>query len=216
LTFAHKPGGFEAILQDLDVILVEACSDVEIVFREVVVNRLRLVDSIVQPLEALAKATGDKALGTAARQWYYDGLIKASPRRSEYASHLLRHMPRDSEQDELLRAIVREAAPRRISMETLLEGLERIEGLLGKPAGVLTHTQNYMPDGRPLSWPPTFHRDLMETCRKNQIPLMHPCELVEKHGAKVALKADLVHWHDDFMPVVGEAIAEFAMRIADG
>jgi hypothetical protein len=213
LAFGLKPGGFSAILKDLDAILVEACSDVEIIFRDVIVNRLRLVDAVIQPFDAIARAGGDKSMVNIARRWYFDGLIKASPKRAEYAEQLLAYMPREGESNELLRAIIREATPRRIAMDTFVDGVNRIRSLLGKPVGVLTHTQYYMPDGRPISWPPTLHNDIMATCRANGILVMHPCELVERHGAGGALKKDLIHWHDDFMPVVGEAMAEFADRV---
>jgi hypothetical protein len=113
----------------------------------------------------------------------------------------------------LLRAIVREATPRHIGGDVLVQGVRRIEALRGRPAGVLTHTQYYMPDGRPISWPPTLHGEIIATCRANGIPVMHPCELVEKHGPKVALKADLIHWHDDFMPVVADAVESFVSRV---
>ena len=122
-------------------------------------------------------------------------------------------MPHRGEQDDLLRAIVREATPRRISNEDFLAGLARIRDLLGRKLGVITHTQRYMPDGRPISWPPNLHDDLIDTCRAHGIPVMHPCELVEQHTPIVALKEDLIHGQDDFMPVVGEAVRNFARKI---
>jgi hypothetical protein len=216
LEFALKPGGYAAILRDLDAVLVEACSDIEVMFRGVVLNRLRLVDAVIHPFENVARSGGDKNVANIARKWYFDGLIKASPKREEYAAQLLPHVPREGEASELLRAIIREAAPRRIGMDTFVEGVRHIGALVGKPLGVLTHTQYYMPDGRPISWPPALHNDIMKTCSANGIPFMHPCALVEQHGAGVALKKDLIHWHDDFMPVIGEAMAEFAHRVIAG
>jgi hypothetical protein len=59
-----------------------------------------------------------------------------------------------------------------------------------------------------------FHRDIIATWRGHQIPVMHRGEWVEKHGAKVALKPDMVHFSDEFMPVMVETIRELATRVA--
>lgn len=214
IDFAPKPGGFEAALRDLNVVLVEQCSDVEMVFRGTVLNRLRLADELVSPAAAAMQANpSDKRWWIAARGWYYDGLIKNSPKREEFAAQILELMPHRGEQDELLRAILRETTPRQISSEDFLAGIARIREMLGAKLGVITHTQRYMPDGRPISWPPNLHDDLIDTFRANGIPVLHPCELVEQHTSIVALKEDLIHWHEDFMPVVGQALREFAREI---
>jgi hypothetical protein len=214
--FMPKAGGFDMALTDLEAVLVEECSDVEVIFRGVVLNRLRLVDEIIMPAKQAALAGGDKHLAAVTHRWYFDGLLKLSPKRGEYAAEILKHMPHRGEADELLRAIIREAAPRRLAIETFVEGIKRIGSLLGKPVGVATHTQYYMPDGRPISWPHTFHGDIMEACRRNAIPFIHPCELVAKYGPQAALQPDMIHWRDDFMPVVGQAIGAFVSRMVGG
>ena len=212
--FSVSPGGFEAAVRDLDAVIVEECSDVEIVFRGVILNRNRLGDAILAPaVEAGRRGEENKPLAAAAYGWYFEGLLKASARRAEYADRLLALAPQGDERDELLRSIVREAEPRRIGSTALVDGVHRLEALLGKPAGVLTHTQNYRADGHPIGWPRTLHGEIREACRANGIPFMHPCELVERHGVKAALKDDLSHWRDDFMPVVAEAIGDFAGEV---
>jgi len=212
--FKVRPGGFEAVVRNLDAVIIEECSDVEIVFRGVILNRNRLGEAIVAPaIEAGRLGEENKPLAAAAYSWYFEGLLKASARREAFAGELLALLPHRDERDELLREIIRNAEPRRIGSAALVDGVRRIEALLGKPVGVLTHTQNYRADGRPIVWPRTLHGDLMETCRANGIPFMHPCELVERHGAKAALKDDLSHWRDDFMPVVAEAIGDFVGEV---
>lgn len=212
--FDPRPGGFEAVVRDLDAVIVEECSDVEIVFRNVILNRNRLGEAIVAPaIESGRQETERKPLAAAAYSWYFEGLLKASARREEYADKLLALMSQRDEGDELLRDMVRNAEPRRIGSAGLVDGVHRIQALLGKPVGVLTHTQNYRADGRPIGWPRTLHGEIMETCRVNGIPFMHPCELVERHGVTVALKDDLSHWHDSFMPVVAEAIGSFVGEV---
>lgn len=212
--FTVRPGGFAAAVRDLDAVIIEECSDVEIMFRGVILNRNRLGDAVLAPaIEAGRQGQESKPLAAAAYSWYFEGLLKASERRAAYADRLLALMPHRDERDELLRNMVRDAEPRRIGSTALVDGVRRIEALLGKPSGVLTHTQNYRADGRPIGWPRTLHGEIMEACRANGIPFMHPCELVERHGVKVALKDDLSHWRDDFMPVVAEAIGNFAGEI---
>ncbi len=212
--FKVRPGGFEAAVRDLDAVIVEESSDVEIVFRGVILNRNRLGDAIVAPaVEAGRRGEENKPLAAAAYSWYFEGLLRASARRREFAGELLALLPRGDERYELLRDTIRDAEPRRIGSTALVDGVRRIEALLGKPVGVLTHTQNYRADGRPIVWPRSLHGDIMEACRANGIPFMHPCELVERHGAKVALKDDLSHWRDDFMPVVAEAIGTFVGEV---
>lgn len=209
MEFTPQPGRFEAALKNLDAVLVEECSDVEIVFRGTVLNRLRLEEATVTAL----RKGGDRELKLAARNWYWDGLLKVSPKREEFAAKILARMPHQGEANELLRAIIRETEPRRIGRDVFTNSVKRIGSVLGKPVGVMTHTHYYMPDGRPLSWPPTFHDDIIAACRANGIPVMHFCEVVARHGTGVALKEDLSHWRDDFMPVVGKAMADFAREV---
>lgn len=212
--FKTRPGGVEAATRDLDAVIVEESSDFEIVFRGVILNRNRLTESLVAPaVETGQQQTESKSFAAAASSWYYEGMLKASARREEHAAKLLALMPRRGERNELVCEIVRHAAPRRVDGAALVDGVRRIRTLLGKPVGVLTHTQNYRADGLPIVWPRTLHDDIMEACRANGIPFMHPCELVERHGVKSALKDDLSHWRDDFMPVVAEAIGNFVDEV---
>src|SRR4029079_18850160 len=181
--------GFEAAVRGLDAAIVEECSDVEIVLRGVVLNRNRLASAIQPPAaEAGPQAEEFRPWAAAAHSWYYDGLLRARPRREEYAARLLAVMPNRGEEDELLREIIRGAEPRQIGATTLVEGVQRMRALLSKPVGVVTHTQNYRADGAPIIGPRRLHDQILETCREHGIPVMHPCVLVERHGTGVALK----------------------------
>ena len=201
-------------MSELDAAIVEECSDVEIVFRGVVLNRNPLTSAIQPPpVEAGQQPEDIRHWAAAGHSWYYDGLLRASPRRAEYAAKLLAVMPNRGEPDELLREIIRGAEPRRIDATALVDGVHRLQALLRKPVGVLTHTQNYKADGSPIVWPRQLHGQILDACRENGIPVMHPCELVERHGTGVALQGDLSHWRDDFLPTVAEAIASFVAEM---
>ena len=212
--FKVRPGGFEAAVRDLDVAIVEECSDVEIVLRGVVLNRNRLTSAIQPPAGEAGQPVAEiRQWAAAAHSWYYDGLLRTSPRREEYAARLLAVMPGRGEQDALLREIIRGAEPRRIGATALVDGVHRLQALLRKPVGVLTHTQNYKADGSPIIWPRRLHDQILKACRDNGIPAMHPGELVERHGTGIALQDDLSHWRDDFLPTVAEAIASFVAEM---
>ncbi|MFV3126360.1 hypothetical protein [Niveispirillum sp. KHB5.9] len=215
ITFTPRPGGYELAVSELDVVLAEICSDVEMVFRGTVLNRLRVVDALVSVAGVAAKSGDerDKRWHTAAQRWYYDGFLKMKPGFAEHAQTMLELMPYQGENDALLRDILREAAPRRISKESMVADLMELRKLLGVPLGVLTHTQYYMPDGRAIAWPPKLHDELREICQENGLLLMNPSELVEQYGAETALKEDLSHWRDDFMPVIGRAVYAFATKV---
>lgn len=215
ITFTPRVDGVEMALSELDVVLAEICSDVEMVFRGTVLNRLRVADALVGIAGVAAKSgeDRDRRWAAAAQRWYYDGFLKMKPGFAEYAQTMLELMPHQGEKDELLRDILREAKPRPISREALVADLMELRRLLGVPLGVLTHTQYYMPDGRAIAWPPKLHDDLREICQENGLLLMNPSELVEQHGAETALKDDLSHWHDNFMPVIGRAVHSFAKKV---
>jgi hypothetical protein len=214
INFERASSDLAASIEDTDVALIEICSDVEIVFRGTLLNRLRLVDAILEPAKIAGLANSElKPWFAATQKWYYDGLLKLSPNRQEFANAIQPYLPKGNEQERLIKDIVSEAYPRRVTVDAMMTEVRRIGSFLQKPVGVVTHTQRYMPDGRPLSWPPDLHHRIIDACRKEGVKVLHPCELVAGYGSSIALKEDLTHWHDDFLPVVGRAVFDFAQSV---
>jgi hypothetical protein len=81
------------------------------------------------------------------------------------------------------------------------------------PVGVVAYAFGYLPDGRPMFWPANLNITLKAAATALGLPFLEPWRLVEQHGVEIALKEDLRHYRDDFVPVVADLIAEFAASL---
>lgn len=97
-----------------------------------------------------------------------------------------------------------------------LDGLRRLAATIGAPIGVALFAWAYMPDGRPLSWPADFLREMIEATEALGIPAFDPRPLVQAAGVETALAGDQRHYADGFLPVVAKPLIEFTLATAAG
>jgi hypothetical protein len=205
------PDKFSELCDGVDILFVEACANIEIVFRETILNYNRLDDFVVSPAnEALKNGNVDgKEWCLNAQKWFYDGLLKLNPERAKFANNLIKYMPSRSEEDEFLRTLVLESYPRRIDISTIFHQIDVLTDIFKKPFLLFTYTQKYMPDGRSISWPPSFHSELLAEAKRRSIKIVHPPELVQEYGVEIALKSDMQHYKESFLKIIGERYLQY-------
>ena len=75
--------------------------------------------------------------------------------------------------------------------------------------GIVLHNFQYMPDGRPISWPAEFKDQATEVARALGVPALDYAPFVVEHGAARVMAPDLRHWNADFYPQVSQHLFDF-------
>lgn len=204
IPFSLRPVVSAQGFHEIDVALVAPSSPIELTFRGHFVNRQALRDLVTAHLPVDARE-GPKLL----HHWLKVGLAARRERvRADAAAQLLALMYDKSSTAELARAVVEETRSYRARMEGNLRALR---DLLGRPIGVLLYYFRYMPDGRPLSFPPGFHDELVAAAKLFDMPVFDPAPLVFQYGAGAALNtSNFRHYSTEFLPVAGDALVDFA------
>ena len=196
-------------LSNADVVVVEPSTDTELTFHGFNVNR-ELV--MVHVYEQLANLSPE--LRQLAYTWYNRGVIaKNAELQQETAKNLIAAFPEDIEHPELVVAVLQELRAEHINTAEALATLKR---LIRRPLGIVTYTFRYMPDGRPIYWPKEFADTVVTTSRELGLPIMEPCALVGVYGVAKALKSDMRHYRDEFLPILAEETVKFAQYIING
>jgi hypothetical protein len=196
-----------ADFHELDLVLLGPSSPVELVFRGVAMNRTATMRQVLASVED-ETGQAEKFLN----RWSRVGLVSLNEAvRAQAAARLLEYMPGNSENAELARSVVRET---RAFKGDLRGGFLRTRAMFRCPLGLILYVFRYMPDGRPISWPAGFYEDLVSTGRDLGIPMFDPSPLVMRYGVEKALLEGHNHYKNEFLPTVGEEIAQFAESIA--
>ncbi len=191
-----------------DLVLVEPTTWVEITLDGYCLNRVW----VVRVLELL-KSLGPDA--TALHKAWFLRFINVHDQEGCLAAGraLAPLIPEELPGRALLVRLVTDA---RSSRRDMREGLANLCDRLERPLGVVACTWAYMADGRPISWPAGFHDEIVRAARDLGLPLFEPRTLLEKTDLRVSLDKDLRHYSEAFMPVIGDALAEFALELAAG
>ncbi len=205
----EKPQAVAAAIAAADVVLCEICNPVEILFDGWQLNICSVLGGICADAAKQDAETGD-----AARQWYYRGLMQGDDAiRADAAEKYLALYPERDEQSAGRREIVKYARVRRVDDDALEAEFRNLNAAIGKPTGIVTHIIRYMPDGRPISWPPDFRNRVIDLAARVEVPLLDPCQLVLRHGIDTALmKGNVIHWSTDFLPAVAEIYKRFVLN----
>ena len=140
------------------LLLCEICNPVEILFDGWQLNICSVLGGICADAAKQDAETGD-----AARQWYYRGLMQGDDAiRADAAEKYLALYPERDEQSAGRREIVKYARVRRVDDDALEAEFRNLNAAIGKPTGIVTHIIRYMPDGRPISWPPDFRNRVID------------------------------------------------------
>jgi hypothetical protein len=202
------PGG---ALSTADVVVLEVNSPVRIVYRDLCLVRSEIMGRIFEPLRAV-----QPDIVEAINTWYYGGLLNCEESARRSASEALASsVPSHWENAELLRSILLEARGVARNAQELEHGIAVLLGLIeGVPVGVMTYTHQYMPDGRPLPWPPDFVQHQVEAATNLGLPYVQPSRVVQQVGVAQALQDDRVHYRDEFQLVMGDVLVDFAEHVS--
>jgi hypothetical protein len=194
--------------RDVDVVLVEPASPVDLIFRGYNINRAGLHKRVKSRIEKLGSE--EKKL---ADRWYRAGLANFDDEvRAEAAARLLARLPPRMKHIELIRAVVDET---RSSKADVVDGLRRVRDLVGRPVGVVVYVFQYLADGRAISWPQGFYKDVINAARELDLPVFEPAQSVNRFGVEAALRPGLRHYTDEFTKVIAHELAEFAHGVAE-
>jgi hypothetical protein len=194
--------------RDLDVALIEPASPVELNFRGFAINRIGMM-KMLAPIEA----QGREAAKLSA-VWLRIGLTGLKEDvRAAAAEKLLGHVHGDTPQADLTRAVISET---RAFKSNITDGFRQMQESLGCPIGAVIYVFRYLPDGRPISWPASFRKEVVAAAQELNLPIFDPAPLVAEHGVQGALAKDSSHYSARFLPVIGRALMAFAREVHRG
>jgi hypothetical protein len=203
--FVARPAA--AGFDEVDVTLVEPSLPIDLDYKGCKLNRTTLTQIVLNPIKVTSKEANK-----ATNLWLRTGLIGLDENvRSSAAEELVKHIPADLADKKLITDVILET---RSSRADVLEGFRRIHSIVQKPMGIVVYVFQYLPDGRALSWPEGFLEEIVAAAEELDIPVFQPADVVRSYGVKEALRDDLRHYKDEFMPVIAESLAEFADFIA--
>ena len=210
----ERPGyqGAAPLFDRSDVTLLEINSPVAMIYRSIALGRAEVIERILNPLAARSEE-----LHEIGNDWYYRGQMNANEAVIvETAKRLVPEIGDDFPEAALARSILLETRPRVRDLDGLVEGMKTLRDLAKSPLGIVTYTNHYLPDGRPLPWPPDFVDQTFEAARRANLPVFDPSRVVSGYGIAAAMLEDRTHYRDDFAPVLGEAMLPFIEGLADG
>ena len=205
----HVPADKQTeIISKIDLALVEYSTPFEITYDGFVLNQNRLKELVSERLDS-----EDKVVKKQLSRWM-GGLQKDQEEmRAENAAHLLAVLPDESDDDKAVRELVNNAGSHMIGPVEMRQSLEFLQTELNAPIGVVAHNFQYMPDGRPVVWPPEFNEQVTAEAAALGMKVFDPAALVAEHGVEAAVAADFRHWNEDFYPKVAAAFHDFVKVI---
>ena len=190
-----------------DLALVEVNSPVRICYDSCSLNRSVINSRYLDPL-----ARKSAELDRIRIEWYHHGLMNGNhSARVAAAEKLVKAIAEDEEfpDAELARSVLLDAFPHQRDFSEIVEGLAALRDLVNGPLALVTYTHQYMPDGRPLPWPPDFVDVQLAAAEELGLPVFRPSEIVRPYGISGAMRKDRVHYQDEFVPVLAKALYEF-------
>jgi hypothetical protein len=194
-------------VESADLVFVEICHLFEYTFESCYLNFVLIP---VRIREAMGE-TGEEGR-RAVSLWYNNGFLKGDDTaRKRLETTLLPFIGGDSEKAHVARAVVREARAIRLDKQALRKRLEEFREALGKPIAVATHILRFMPDGRPIIWPPEYLSVVSDVCRAADVPVINPWRLVMLHGVEAGMTE--LEYNPEFVRTVADEILPFLERV---
>jgi hypothetical protein len=198
-----------AMADGVDVLFLELGSSIDVAFGGVWLPRAEIMGQLVGKLAALGREHH-----RAAHAWYNHGLIRRSETvRRDCAALLAAALPRIDTDRALAAAILSEARGDVLDLDGQRAALAEIRDIVRPRALCIVTAHNaYLPDGRALSWPVDYPRQLETICAGTDVALLHTSALVARHGTAFALERDGRHFTADFIGVLADAMREAGRR----
>jgi hypothetical protein len=202
------PSDPAGILSGADVALIEMSTPVEFRCNGFFLNHNRLRGFLTDKFKPFgAPALKAAALWQAALQKRNEDL------RAKRAAEVLGFMESDGIEDDLLREIIVATRAQLVQEEEIYQCLKSIREILARPAGIVLYNFRYMPDGRPVEWPPGFKGQMESVARRLDVATYDPAPLVQKHGADVAVMQNSGHYAPPFYETIGAEYMRFISTI---
>lgn len=197
------------VLEKAEFVFLELGAKIDVVSGGFSLTRSKLLDDLVVPVMALGREEG-----RVAKRWYHQGLIRQNePVRAESAERLLELLPKAGVVSRNAAEIVRSARGAQQDDAAAARTVNEIRAVLGeKPVCVLSTQNMFTPDGRPVTWPGNFLKQLDRICELAEVPVLHPSRLLTERGAAFALHADLHHFTPQFISVLGDEMLAMGRR----
>ena len=200
---------FSGPAPQVDVLVIEPSSPINFLLGERCIPRSDLSGKVFDPIIQLGPEEAKHC-----KRWVNQGLIRANEAARLASAEALKplyRLPRFS--DVPLLDILDNLRARPTTAQIQLEGVKALGAHYNASSVlVITSPNAYLPDGRPLTWPGNFPREIGLVCEEEAVPVLHSSSLVKRYGVAVALEDDHVHFKDDFGARYGDAILERLLR----
>ncbi|MGE5269594.1 MAG: hypothetical protein ACM3JG_07980, partial [Thiohalocapsa sp.] len=196
-----------------DLVLIEVNSPVRIAYGQYSLNRAEVNHRYLVPL-----ADQSEELHLISNEWYLQGLMAGNATARVTAAEQLVKVISQQQQIpdwELACDVLRRAVPQQRDLDEIVEGLARLREVVNGPLAMVTYTHQYMPDGRPLPWPPDFVDLQVAAARRLGLTMFEPSKIVRSHGVARAMRDDYIHYQDAFAPVLADALFDFISNVVD-
>jgi hypothetical protein len=135
--------------------------------------------------------------------------------RAQSVEQLLKLIPRIEGDQKLARDIVINARGHRQEAREVTGTIAAILDLLKADAICVVSAHNsFTPEGRAVSWPGNFPKQLETSCAELGLPLLHAARLVAEHGTAFSLKPDRHHFTSEFLSILGEEMLAVGPTLA--
>jgi hypothetical protein len=200
-----------AIPDSANIVLLEPNTPVDIVYEGFTLSQQEVQKFIVTEIRDRYPQ-----LTKAANRWKSEGLYKQNEDlRAATAAEILKVFRPQNEEDEVAAAVVRDARAHIADLAELRRGVTQVRDSVSGRFGLVLYTMQFMPDGRPISWPADFKDNLVQVAQDLDLPIFEPAEIIIEHGVQTALK-DFRHYFDEFKPTAGEALLKFIRKVDAG
>lgn len=136
--------------------------------------------------------------------------------RKELAAEIFVASNGFSEEQQWLRQFIATTISRRVSVERMISDLDQLRSRLNAPLFMVHHNFQYMPDGRPVSWPPDFKEQSLEVARRLGVKALDYAPFVQQHGVSRVMAEDNRHWNPAFYEEISEHLYQFVRASLGG
>ncbi len=207
----HEPDERQAKLAfTADLALVEMSTPIDLQFDGVVLNVNRFKEVVLPALKA------SLAPPKLVSRWYSALMNQRHEVHQQSTAELLPLLPDTSDEERQLLLLVRGVTSRRLSVDMMTEHLGSIRERLDMPFAIIHHNFQYLPDGRPVSWPAEFKGESLEVARRLNVPALDFLPFVVSNGVARVVAVDNRHWNIDFYPEIAEHLSAFMSGVVEG
>jgi hypothetical protein len=204
---AYEPASGAEGFVGADVCLIEPNGVVDIEWNGLKINRAQLLACVANPIKLI-----DRDAAKAANNWYNMGLLAVNDEvRKELADKLVSKLPQGMENREFILDVLKNT---RSIQRNAQADMTTLTQRVPIPIGVVAYAYQYLPDGRPMFWPSDLQKQIKSAAVREGLPYFEPWKLVLEQGGAPALKPDLRHYQEEFIPTVSRSFAKFSSQVA--